>query len=76
MWVDKKKYEALVETSKKLLEQLSKIKNTAFLIDIKRENKQNIFVFCKNGETWAVRTKADISDDFGNWRKVLLNQDD
>lgn len=48
----------------------------AILVDIRRENKRNILIFNKGGKLYQLSMKAEIEDNFAQWRKVLFDYDD
>lgn len=73
MWISRKKLEALRAEAKVLLEQLDKIKDYPYLIDIQHEGRSNRFIFMRGNRTVVVQTMSLISDDFSGWKKELLS---
>ena len=73
MWISRKKFEALMETSKALLVEIEQMKERWQLIAIERNGRLIKFVFSKGLEVYTVETVMTLSADVEEWERKLIN---
>lgn len=71
MWVNRKKYNALVAAAASQLAAMNAVKQHAYLIGLERKERVNVFTFARGDQVVQIETMGLISDDFGQWRKDL-----
>lgn len=72
MFVSRKKFNQAKEAAAKLLDEVEKLQDRAFLVSIQRKGRMNIMTFARNGKIYQVETMGRLADETPEWRKNLL----
>lgn len=72
MFIPRKKFDALVQANNELLKTLQEVKDRTILIGIERKGRTNVFTFVRGDKVHQIETMGMIADDFGQWRRDLL----
>lgn len=61
MWISKEKYEDIERRVKELNEELQRLYNLAYLVDIKQDGMKMIMTFCRGEKMFTIEAVRIIS---------------
>lgn len=61
MWISKEKYEDIERRVKELDEELQRLYNLAYLVDIKQDRMKMIMTFCQGDKMFTIEAMRIIS---------------
>lgn len=61
MWISKEKYEDIERRVKELNEELQRLYNLAYLVDIKQDGMKMVMTFCQGDKMFTIETVRIIS---------------
>ena len=61
MWISKEKYEDIERRVKELNEELQRLYNMAYLVDIKRDGMKMVTTFCQGDKMFTIEAVRIIS---------------
>ena len=61
MWISKEKYEDIERRVKELNEELQRLYNMAYLVDIKRDGMKMVMTFCQCDKMFTIEAVRIIS---------------
>ncbi|GEM_PF-4321811 len=61
MWISKEKYEDIERRVKELNEELQRLYNMAYLVDIKRDGMKMVMTFCQGDKMFTIEAVRIIS---------------
>ena len=61
MWISKEKYEDIERRVKELNEELQRLYNLAYLVDIKQDGMKMVMTFCQGDKMFTIEAVRSIS---------------
>lgn len=72
MWISRKKFNAMKETTASLLAAVEDMKKFSYLIGLERVGRVNKFKFARGDKMFEIETMGLIGDNLPQWKEDLL----